>query len=539
MVDRNDPDAFLTNESAKAVGIHGIEVYFPRNAVKQSDLEKYMNVGEGKFTIGLGQSNMAFCNDLEDINSVCMTAVMNLMEKYNIAPTDVGRLEVGTETIIDKSKSVKSTISQLFNAHGNFDLEGVDNINACYGGTAALLNTMAWVESSAWDGRYAIVVCGDIAVYEEGPARPTGGCAAVAMLIGRDAPLVLGTVRASHFEDAYDFYKPRLDSEYPTVFGQESNVCYLRALDGCYRRFAEKWEMQNKGEWNLQKVDHVVLHSPYNKLVKKSGARMLYNDFHRDNNMPLFKKHADMLSKFKALLPENTYDDRELEKAFTQLARPMYADKVQPSVKLPMELGNSYTASMYTGLLSLIHAWHTPNKDAPARGSDTDTITQGKKVLMFSYGSGLAATMYMISVQGPTSYIAKAANLEERLMERVFHTPEEFSAVLKDRETKYGKFDWSPTSDQKELFPGTYYLASVDEHGRRKYARTPVSPFRTTINYGSAAMHARMARGSAARPSSQSMHSFAALPRGPRPSSSASVLVLGRAMRIGLGMLRR
>ena len=31
---------------------------------------------------------------------------------------------------------------QLFNSHGNFDLEGVDNINACYGGTAALLNTM-------------------------------------------------------------------------------------------------------------------------------------------------------------------------------------------------------------------------------------------------------------------------------------------------------------------------------------------------------------------------------------------------------------
>eukprot|EP00961_Rhodomonas_salina_P151611 2040838-Rhodomonas_salina.3 len=36
--------------------------------------------------------------------------VQNLMEKYNIAPTDVGRLEVGTETIIDKSKSVKSTM---------------------------------------------------------------------------------------------------------------------------------------------------------------------------------------------------------------------------------------------------------------------------------------------------------------------------------------------------------------------------------------------------------------------------------------------
>lgn len=46
-------------------------------------------------------------------------------------------------------------------------------------------------ETSAWDGRFAMVVCGDIAVYEAGPARPTGGCGAVAMLIGADAPLVL------------------------------------------------------------------------------------------------------------------------------------------------------------------------------------------------------------------------------------------------------------------------------------------------------------------------------------------------------------
>ena len=69
---------------------------------------------------------MAFCNDLEDINSVCMTAVavrrqhgcglvelkgaQNLLEKYNIAPTDIGRLEVGTETLIDKSKSVKTSL---------------------------------------------------------------------------------------------------------------------------------------------------------------------------------------------------------------------------------------------------------------------------------------------------------------------------------------------------------------------------------------------------------------------------------------------
>ena len=65
------------------------------------------------------------------------------------------------------------------------------------------------MESSAWDGRYALVVTGDIAVYDEGPARPSGGCGAVAMLIGPDAVMILDPVaRATSAADVYDFYKP-------------------------------------------------------------------------------------------------------------------------------------------------------------------------------------------------------------------------------------------------------------------------------------------------------------------------------------------
>ena len=62
--------------------------------------------------------------------------------------------------------------------------QGVDSLNACYGGTAALFNAVNWVESRAWDGRLAIVVATDIAMYAAGPARPSGGCGAIAMLIG-------------------------------------------------------------------------------------------------------------------------------------------------------------------------------------------------------------------------------------------------------------------------------------------------------------------------------------------------------------------
>ena len=48
---------------------------------------------------------------------------------------------------------------QRFEEVENFDVEGVDNKNACYGGTQALMNTINWVESSSWDGRLGIVIC--------------------------------------------------------------------------------------------------------------------------------------------------------------------------------------------------------------------------------------------------------------------------------------------------------------------------------------------------------------------------------------------
>lgn len=79
----------------------------------------------------------------------------------------------------------------LFAPAGNNDIEGIDNKNACYGSTAALFNCVNWVQSESWDGRDAIVMCGDIAIYAEGAARPVGGMGACALLIGPDAPLVI------------------------------------------------------------------------------------------------------------------------------------------------------------------------------------------------------------------------------------------------------------------------------------------------------------------------------------------------------------
>lgn len=177
-------------------------------------------MSKGKYTIGLGQHAMSFVQDREDVNSISLTALKNLMTKYQVRPESVGRLEVGTETLLDKAKSLKTILMSLFKESGNYDIEGVTSVNACYGSTNAIFNTLNWIDSAAWDGRYGIVISSDVAVYPKGNARATGGAAAIALLIGPDAPVVFEPVRASFIDNAYDFFKPN-----PCKFGKE--VCLL------------------------------------------------------------------------------------------------------------------------------------------------------------------------------------------------------------------------------------------------------------------------------------------------------------------------
>lgn len=103
----------------------------------------------------------------------------------------------------------------------NKNIEGVTNLNACYGGTAAIFNCISWGKSEG-KGKYSIVVMSDVAVYDDIRAIPTSGAGAIAILLGPDPYLELEISRFSHFDDAYDFYKPNLSKEYPIVDGKLS-----------------------------------------------------------------------------------------------------------------------------------------------------------------------------------------------------------------------------------------------------------------------------------------------------------------------------
>jgi hydroxymethylglutaryl-CoA synthase len=458
----------------KDVGVLAMEVYFPRRCVSEADLEVFDGVSKGKYTIGLGQEYMAWPDDREDINSFALNAVSGLLEKFNIDPKSIGRIDVGTETIIDKSKSVKTTLMDLFAESGNFDIEGIDSKNACYGGTAALFNAINWIESNSWDGRNAIVVSGDIAVYAEGAARPAGGAGACAILIGPNAPVVFDPIHGTYMANTYDFYKPQLSSEYPEVDGPVSVVTYVAALDAAYTTFREKiskaakrahinghsTEKPAEALFSLEDVDYAIFHSPYGKQAVKGHARMMFNDFVANPKAPRFANISDpeaLLSASHAV----SLADKNTEKTFVGASKSSFAQKTDPGMACSRRLGNMYTASLYGCLASLLSTVE------PAS-------LLGKRVSLFSFGSGCASSFFTLRVKGDTSAIRGKMDLINRLAQMKVVPPEEFVQALHLREKNHNAASYTPEGSVDNIWPGSYYLESVDSKYRRKYLRAPL-----------------------------------------------------------------
>lgn len=484
------------------VGILGMEMYFPKRCISEDALEDFDGVSKGKYTIGLGQKFMAFTDDKEDINSVALTVVSSLLKKYNVDPTSIGRLDVGTETLIDKSKATKTLLMNLFAPSGNHDIEGIDNKNACYGSTAALFNCVNWMQGESWDGRNAIVMCGDIAIYKEGGARPVGGMGACALLIGPNAPLVLEPVHGTYIANTWDFYKPDLSAEYPTVDGPWTIAAYLGALDNAYNSYVDKaaksraraakklslasvsaavaevadaastfvksingtttngtnGHVEEKAE-GIAQFDYVCLHSPYGKLVQKGHARMFYNDYLRNPSHPSF---ANVPENVATLDRTKTYTDKVVEKTFVGVAAEHYKSAVTPGSDCVQRCGNMYTASLYGALASVV-------------GGAPEGLEVGKRIGLYAFGSGCAASFFALRVNGSTKEIASKLQLKERLAAMDVRPCEEYVTALKLREENHNAVKYTPQGSIDDIWPGAYYLEGVDELYRRTYVQKPVA----------------------------------------------------------------
>jgi len=258
-------------------------------------------------------------------------------------------------------------------------------------------------------------------------------------------------------EHVYDFYKPHLESEYPVVDGHGSIGCYFRSLDFAYQHYRHNFAQKLAESFTMEKADFTIFHSPFMKQVRKSFARLYYLDYISHPAAPMFKN----VPPLRTLTPEESYVDKDLQKIFGDLTKDKYARKVEPAALLPKQLGNTYTGSMYTGLLSLI-------------ASEQEKLAN-KRVLMFSYGSGMAATMYSLHVpKSAGSEIAKLAritDIKKRLAARVAVNPTDYTEVMSLRERTHSAANYKPVTATSTLYPGTFFLQRVDAEKRRFYAR--------------------------------------------------------------------
>ncbi|KAH7730461.1 HMG CoA synthase [Aphelenchoides avenae] len=450
------------------VGIKAFEIYFPKCFVSQTRLEEH-DKQKGKYTQGLGQLEMGFCMDNEDVCSAALTVTAALLENYEIDPRTIGYLCVGTETLIDKSKSVKTVLMDLFK--DNSDIEGVDIKNACYGGTQAVFSAVDWIYANyAMEQRFAIAVLVDIAVYAEGPARCTGGAGAMAFLIGPDAPIVFEKgLRGCYMSNIWDFYKPvgGVSTEYPTVNGNDTLRSYLNAVDECYATYKDKSLKHTGAARSLEDFHGAFYHSPYYGLVKKAFARMAFTDYCEGATVAL--ENVDELQELRRLDRENTYD-RDYSVKTIAAAKSLIDTKLEPYMELNRRVGNMYTPSVYAQLVCLINR------------SQTSADLNDKRILLFSYGSGCASAMFSVHIKLADEVhrfeFEKMRNAAKRAFQRLEQRtellPEEFKKAvnLRDDLIKAGA-PYTPVSndDVKHLFPGTYYLIAIDDMFRRSYER--------------------------------------------------------------------
>ena len=111
---------------------------------------------------------------------------------------------------------------------------------------------------------------------------------------------------------------------------------------------------------------------------------------------------------------------------------------------LAKNLGNIYTGSLYNGLLSLV--------------CNRQIDLSNKKVLMFSYGSGCAASMFILRVAPAYKQIQKIASFDLRLQNRVRVSAEEYDRCMSKREQLFGKADYTPNVSKTSLFMTQTYL---------------------------------------------------------------------------------
>lgn len=377
------------------------------------DLEKVFAKGRGedpeKYTKGLGLKEISLPDTNEDIVTLGATAALKLMERENLKPDDIGRIDVATESSFDRSKPVSTYISGCLEEHFDDDFDHSNKSErkfACISGTQAVNDTVNWIQAGVNEGRMGMVIATDLAFYERGGSgEATQGAGAIAMLISEDPSIV--SIERNHgysSRDQVDFLKP--NQQYPSVDGSHSVKVYLNRMRDAIEAFDKRSEITDPMEFEL-----VPFHVPFPSMVKKAaplGYRRAIRNTTLEETIESKIGDRPFIQNYNS---GETYEE-EIREWMSDLKRTdeyrdWYQSRVEPTIEISSRVGNLYTGSVHLARLSGLYYGYKNNRDL-----------LDKKMLVASYGSGAQAEVHEEIIQPEWEEKISEMNVESKLNSR-------------------------------------------------------------------------------------------------------------------------
>ena len=438
----------LNNFRMKNVGIDAIDYYIPNLFVDMQDLSLARDIPYEKLSQGLGLKKMSIPDSNEDTASLAANALLNLITKNKINPSDIGRIYLGTETGLDSSKPISSYVIEIvedllsdkFGSRSFKNCDIVDLTFACIGGVDALENCIDWVKGGS--KRKAIVIATDIAKYHLGSTGEyTQGAGALSLLITENPKMIsISNIWGVASKGIGDFFKPRrifnkkdifkeaaslmgtnpsdeevleilanngskfwnssnkkieVYKEEPVYEGQFSNESYQERIYEALDHFKNQKNINFLTEWAF-----LIFHLPYayhgRKMILEKWIQWLEENGEIDNLYNEVGQEDNNRKEWLKLVSKS--------KMFNEFIQ----NKIMPGQLDSAEIGNMYTGSIFMALISLLSS-------ALEKGEDI----KNAKIGFLSYGSGSKAKIFEGTLESQWEETIKELDLFSKLNNRI------------------------------------------------------------------------------------------------------------------------
>ena len=387
-----------------SVGIESISFYTSNYFLDLGEIANERGQDPSRYYKAIGQEKMAVSPPDEDIITLAANAALQALEGVDKRKIDT--LLFATESGIDQSKAGGIYVHNLIGLSPNCRV--VELKQACYSATAGLMLGLPYLVQNP--DRKILIIATDIARYGLGSAgEPTQGAGAMAMVLSSGPKILDMDLQSGMYtQDVMDFWRPNYRDE-ALVDGKYSVKVYLTALH-------ESWEQyQSLTGKKFTDFTRFAYHLPFSRMGETAHKHLL------------------------KLYGDNSISDLQ---AIEQVDKSLIYNRI---------VGNTYTASVFIALTSLLE--------------NTEEDLGGKKVALFSYGSGCVGELFTGTVLAGYKDF-----LHTEIHSRLLNKREQV-----DLETYKSFYNFALPDDGSECSvpkhnTGSFRLAGIKDH-QRQYER--------------------------------------------------------------------